>query len=126
MRISDWSSDVCSSDLVSRSSADWRGGGDAVIGHRYHPCCGPLQDAQELGSDRFGVGSCHPSAFVIPAKAGMIKLGDTQRRLPVEAASGWTRAFVVDEHLRDGGPPRRGLSGFGEQEGRLGPPAGGS
>src|SRR3546814_5522342 len=72
MRISDWSSDVCSSDL---------------------PCRDPLQDARNLGSGRFGVGSRHSSTLVIPAKAGI----QSMRRLTPR----WIPAFAGMTGLGD-------------------------
>src|SRR3546814_2109274 len=79
MRISDWSSDVCSSDL---------------------PCRDPLQDARNLGSGRFGVGSRHSSTLVIPAKAGI----QSMRRLNPR----WIPAFA-------------GMTGLGDIRRRLRP-----
>src|SRR3546814_4972567 len=61
MRISDWSSDVCSSDLphlVGRELAvEQRGnGGFAGSQLRFQPRRGPRQPVQDRGQQRFAVG----------------------------------------------------------------------
>src|SRR3546814_13014416 len=72
MRISDWSSDVCSSDLVGRMAVlrDWRGGGvgDALL----HAL---LRQARELGWNDI-ILNAQVSAQSFYARHGFVPVGE--------------------------------------------------
>src|SRR3546814_13454264 len=116
MRISDWSSDVCSSDLVAP------GPGEDVAGPERRKEASSEGDQELVAGDR-------THAFVDPAEAGHVddedgvaRLPETRRLqyrldLPVEAEAIGQAGQAVAQHLRAPALFRFDLGGLVDQRG---------
>src|SRR3546814_5340416 len=113
MRISDWSSDVCSSDLYGRSFAPWW---DVVAGVR--------QDFYPGSSQTFaaiGVQGLAPYKFEVEATAYIGQSGQTGARLEAEYDTLLTNRLIlqwqVEAELYGQDEARRGIgSGLSRSE----------
>src|SRR3546814_6424652 len=78
MRISDWSSDVCSSDLLLQRRVDQKGGGDQPLrARRLQPLGLAVEDARigvEARQIGFGVGGT-PNGVVAAQEARHVEIG---------------------------------------------------